>query len=386
MGTRNPSPPPDFSEDLHNVDNIGDTSYSKRWLFSLLLDLLSVMNSSSLNGEQVEDLDPDMEERLCCLWDLTVNRDILPHLDEFDIVPILADALTYSRHPRLLEISAGILANMAHSPTACQKMSDMESFIDRVLTLFSSRDTPTLTEVCRLMHTVLSSGDNGSAWLTSLKSQSEFFDNFLFILRSSTNDSLLIATIRLLDAITRGDDHFAEAWCGSDLLDSVLEAQHQMVWLHGSEVEVIHRLFYTFSSTVTGVGALNRSVLPCLMHITLGCHQQLRDCPLVRGVLADLNILFKDVIRSLDGLFHTLTNTLEDQNHTNWLSDLDRPPNAAQREAFISCLLNDGGSESRNQLLFVCTILKLPHLLETLDEIALRSWTDFPCVPLARAG
>ncbi|KAF8562640.1 hypothetical protein P879_11354 [Paragonimus westermani] len=285
MCTRNPSPPPDLSDELQHADTIGDTAYSKRWLFSLLMDLLKLIKSNSDKSEPIEELDADLEERLCCLWDLTVNHDVLPYLEEFNLVSILSEVLNCERFPRLLEICVGILANMAYSTSACQKMSDDETFINRILALFYSRDTPTLTEVCRyvtflfvdahswrsLVQTVLASDEHSVAWLTTIRFQSDFVDNLLFILKNSKNGHLLIAAVRLLDGITRGDDSLAEVWCGSDLLDAILVAQHQMKWLHGNEVEIIHRLLYTFSSNVTGVCALTKRVplLPMVRNFQL---------------------------------------------------------------------------------------------------------------------
>ncbi|KAF5397114.1 hypothetical protein PHET_09928 [Paragonimus heterotremus] len=436
MCTRNPSPPPDLSDELQHADTIGDTAYSKRWLFSLLMDLLKLIKSNSDKGESIEELDADLEERLCCLWDLTVNHDVLPYLEEFNLVSILSEVLNCERFPRLLEICVGVLANMAYSTSACQKMSDDETFINRILALFYSRDTPTLTEVCRLVQTVLASDEHSMAWLTTIRFQSDFVDNLLFILKNSKNGHLLIAAIRLLDGITRGDDSLAEVWCGSDLLDAILVAQHQMKWLHGNEVEIIHRLLYTFSSNVTGVSALIKSfdsllptfgiylrkvcedephlipfssyynslraiipvmdavvaslspsdaascfssddsVLPCLLHVTLGCQKQLRDVPLVRGILADLNILFKDIIRAVESTLREATCSSDDLSvlgswytqDLRWICNLDLASYATFREAFLSCCLNDGATETRNHLLFLCNRLKLSTLLESLTD------------------
>ncbi|OON22574.1 hypothetical protein X801_01516, partial [Opisthorchis viverrini] len=154
MSARNPSPPPDFSEELQNIDNIGDTAYSKRWLFSLLMDLLKLVRDEPLGSDDaVEELDPRIEEELCCLWDLTVNRDVVPYLEEFGVIAILTDVLLCQRYPRLLEIGVGILTNMACNSSVCQQMSDNELLINRALGLFYSRDPPTLTAVCRFVHT-----------------------------------------------------------------------------------------------------------------------------------------------------------------------------------------------------------------------------------------
>ncbi|CAL8068978.1 unnamed protein product [Calicophoron daubneyi] len=361
MSFRNPSPPHGLDGNFQNVDNIGDTAYSKRWLFTLVMDVMKLLSEERDNPDtSPKELDKDIEKKMCCLWDLTINHDIIPYLEEFDIVTVFTDCLTCHRYPRLLEISSGILANLAYEPKACQKMCDNENFVNRVINLFYCRDTPTLTEVCRLVQTVLASDKLSAIWIDAIRFQADFIENLLFILTSSTNGHLLIAVIRLLDAITREDDSLAEIWCGSELLKALLVAQHQMKWVQGNEVEIIHRLLYTFSSNVTGVTALMNSfdellptfgvylrkvcedephlipfpsyynslraiipvidavlasttppeglscfasdetVLPNLIYVALGCQQQVNDNPLVRGILADLNVLFKDLVKSTD--------------------------------------------------------------------------------------
>nr|AAW27167.1 SJCHGC01947 protein [Schistosoma japonicum] len=436
MSTRNPSPPPDYDDSTKQVDMIGDTAYSRRWLFSLLIKFLEKVNSetsatwtSSESDSTRKDLETELEEQLCCLWDLTVNRDVLKFLDEFEIVSIFNNALGNLRNPRLLEIIVGILGNLAYDPLACRKMSESEAFIIRIISLLYSRDTPTLIETCRLIQTVLASDEYRTPWLNEIRFQPEFFENILFILNSSTNATLLIGTVRLIDVITREDDSLAEIWCGEQLLTAILTAQHQMKWLHGSEVEIIHRLLYTFSSNVNGVSALVKSfsevlptfgvylrkvcedaphlihfttyynslraiipiidvviaslpcmdamccylfdpqILPCLIHIACGCQKQKFEMPLVRGILADLNVLFKDIIKSVSSSLKTIDEasiTSLVTGELQWLANLEGDDQCGFREAFTNCCLNDGDAETKACFIFVCNQLKLPKILESV--------------------
>ncbi|KAF8563995.1 hypothetical protein P879_11352 [Paragonimus westermani] len=124
------------------------------------------------------------------------------------------------------------------------------------------------------------------------------------------------------------------------------------------------------------VPANNDSVVPCLLHVTLGCQKQLRDVPLVRGILADLNILFKDIIRAVESTLREATCSSDDltvlgSSYTQdlqWICNLDLASQATFREAFLSCCLNDGATETRNHLLFLCNRLKLSTLLESLTD------------------
>ncbi|CAH8525329.1 unnamed protein product [Schistosoma haematobium] len=376
MSTRNPSPPPDYDGNAKQLDMIGDTTYSRRWLFSLLIKLLEKVNSETSATWLSSDEDPsrkesetELEEQLCCLWDLTVNRDVLKFLDEFEIVSIFNNALGSVQNPRLLEIIVGILGNLAYDPLACRKMSESESFIVRVINLLYTRDTPALIETCRLIQTVLASDEYRTPWLNEIRFQPEFFENMLFILKSSTNATLLIGTVRLIDVITREDDSLAEVWCGEHLLTAILIAQHQMKWLYGSEVEIIHRLLYTLSSNVNGVSALDPHILPSLIHIACGCQKQKSELPLVRGILADLNVLYKDIIKSISSCLETM----DDSNiaplttgELQWLANLESDDQFGFREAFVNCCLNDGDSETKACLISVCNRLKLPKILESV--------------------
>lgn len=113
----------------------------------------------------------------------------------------------------------------------------------RIISLMYNRDAPLLTEVCRLIHTVLAFDDYRSLWIDEIQFQMEFFENLLFILSSSTNGRckkyflqvktghLLIGAVRLLDIIMRLDDSLAEIWCGPLFLDAILIAQHQMEYV-----------------------------------------------------------------------------------------------------------------------------------------------------------
>lgn len=44
---------------------------------------------------------------------------------------------------------------------------------------------------------------------------------------------------------------------------------------------------------------LDPHILPSLIHIACGCQKQKSELPLVRGILADLNVLYKDIIKSI---------------------------------------------------------------------------------------
>lgn len=97
MSTRNPSPP-GCVDVIESADKIGDTSYSRKWLFSLLVKLLKSIKDTEFD---VCELDSDLEEELCCLWDLTVNREVTKNLEEFELVSTFSEILSKPLNSRL---------------------------------------------------------------------------------------------------------------------------------------------------------------------------------------------------------------------------------------------------------------------------------------------
>ncbi len=102
MATRNPSPPPDIDPTECDLpDQIGESAFSKRWLYSLTLQVLTAIQSEPLTAEEDEQLSSQLEEELCCLWDVTTDKELLPHLREFQLIPVFAECIVRSRSPRL---------------------------------------------------------------------------------------------------------------------------------------------------------------------------------------------------------------------------------------------------------------------------------------------
>ncbi|BHF57656.1 Protein saal1 [Sparganum proliferum] len=369
MATRNPSPPRDASGSSTPpvADNIGETAYSKMWLYSLILRVLKFLQAEPGDPDTIlsDSIDSELEKELCCLWDITVNREVLPHLREFRLVPVFSGAVARVLCPRLTEISLGILANLALDESECTQMTEEPAFITNILNLMGSTDTRILMELFRLLQAALASHSNRQAWLDAIHFTPEFFDRATFILCSSTNAGLLVNTISAVETIVRVDDSISEVWCNDQLLSAILEAQKQMHWLHGDEVEVIHRLLYIFSSNRTGVQTLmskyydlypgfgvylrkvcedephlipferyhnslraiipvidvivsnlplmsalttfdsDPDILPCLFNIAWGCAQQehLATCSVsLTGLWEDLAVMFGDLMRRVQDL------------------------------------------------------------------------------------
>nr|CDS15406.1 protein SAAL1 [Echinococcus granulosus] len=242
---------------LQQNDQIGNSAYSKRWLYSLILQVLTKISESEEGSFATEEeLESPLEEELCCLWDITTDQALLSHLRHFQLVPVFTECIHKSKCPRLIEISLGVLANLSLDEEQCGILSEEQSFMVDALNLLVIDDTRILIELFRLLRSVLASRLHRQVWLDAIHFALEFIDRVNFILCSSTNASLLMNTISAIETILRIDDSLCELWCNESLLGSLQEAQKQMCWIHGDEVEIIYRLLYLYSTNSTGVRTL----------------------------------------------------------------------------------------------------------------------------------
>uniref|UniRef100_A0A3B3XJV5 Serum amyloid A like 1 n=1 Tax=Poecilia mexicana TaxID=48701 RepID=A0A3B3XJV5_9TELE len=209
---RNPSPPPDQADgdEGEDLDAIGDTVYSKHWLFSTLTRLIQVENS-----EDQMQLSDDDEEDLCRVWDMAMDKDVAGFLQEFKAADILLGVIAKSHCPRLTEICVGILGNIACFPDTCATLSQNEDLGAVLLLLLGDADPPTLLETSRLLLTCLSQKDFCSLWLQRIRQQTSVCSSLCFIMSSSTNTDLLEKVGELIDKLFDLDEELMKCWITS---------------------------------------------------------------------------------------------------------------------------------------------------------------------------
>lgn len=238
---RNPSPPPEGDEEIvEEADAIGETVYSKHWLFSTLTQLIQmVTDQESKEGEQ--ELSEEHEDELCKVWDMAMNKDVAGFLQEFKAPDILLGVIAKSRNPRLTEICVGILGNMACFHDTCVSLSQNVDLGDVLLLLLGDSDPPTLLETCRLLVTCLSQPDAAPLWLQRIQQQAATCNNLCFIMCSSTNVELLMKVGELVDKLFDEDEDLMKIWLSGlpgesdpdkdthqDISSSLLEAAVQL--------------------------------------------------------------------------------------------------------------------------------------------------------------
>ncbi|CAF0925794.1 unnamed protein product [Didymodactylos carnosus] len=252
---RNPSPPKESQDDLPRDDMIGDTMYSKSWLCKVLLKLIELVSpqshesfinhirhhstlqksasikqylnsplstsespttstlskrtnspsnivaeSSSTSSPIVLELEEIFENELCELWDISVNRDVVQLLYDFNSLELFLLVLLECKYQRCIEIVIGIIGNMACSKgdddtvdnNISLKIVQHETLIQTLINLLSIEDCPTLIQLFRLFYTLLLRLDTRSFMYEHIKSNSAIcYECFCFILQSCLNSQLL---------------------------------------------------------------------------------------------------------------------------------------------------------------------------------------------------
>ncbi|KAI4880342.1 hypothetical protein NFI96_021107, partial [Prochilodus magdalenae] len=240
---RNPSPPPEGDEEsVEEPDAIGDTVYSKHWLFSTLTRLIEVVTEKeSEQGEGLEELSDEHEDELCKVWDMAMDKDVAGFLQEFKAPDILLGVIAKSRCPRLTEICVGILGNMSCFHDTCVSLSQNADLGSVLILLLGDSDPPTLLETCRLLLTCVSQPDVAPLWLERIQQQIATCSNLCFIMHSSTNVELLMKVGELVDKLFDEDEGLMKSWLSGlpsegdrdkdthhDIASSLLEAAIQL--------------------------------------------------------------------------------------------------------------------------------------------------------------
>ncbi|CAG2120735.1 unnamed protein product, partial [Medioppia subpectinata] len=236
----------DNSEDREEGvgDNIGDTVFSKHWLFQCLINTVNIINgekSGDTNGgadgsvddnerlssssavvtafgprEPIE-LDDRTDEELSILWDMSINEDVMAFLNDYKAIDLFETILMRTNSPRFAEISAGILANIAVNRDICVNLANRPLFRQLILESLSSSDTPFVIQVVRIVSASLSNGETQDRWLAAIKERSDqFLTTIHHTLENCLNCDLLRSEILLLNKMLYLDDTMAAVWLTFD--------------------------------------------------------------------------------------------------------------------------------------------------------------------------
>ncbi|XP_037507750.1 protein saal1 [Rhipicephalus sanguineus] len=231
---RNPSPPPEILEadESSSGDRIGDSVFSRHWLFQCLLKAIRAAENENACGEgeqvlteeEVVELDREVEEELCTVWDMAANSDVAHFLHEFKASEIFLQIISTSKSPRLVEILIGILGNMAVFPDLSLALSKEEGILQMAMQLLGGTDTPTLVQVLRLCHTCLSNKESLPFWLQAIRSSDSCLSGITFILENSINEELLKVTLQVLDCVLDEDSEMCAVCANGNFIEALFTA------------------------------------------------------------------------------------------------------------------------------------------------------------------
>ncbi|KAM6158515.1 protein SAAL1 [Rhynchocyon petersi] len=268
---RNPSPPlltreEEEDEKVAGGDCIGDTVYSKHWLFGVLSELLQISNpenakSSSDDEEEQMELDEKMENEICRVWDMSMDEDVALFLQEFNAPDIFMGVLAKSKCPRLREICVGILGNMACFQEICVSISSDKNLGQVLLHCLYDSDPPTLLETNRLLLTCLSQTEVASVWVERIREYPAIYDSICFIMSSSTNVDLLVKVGEVVDKLFDLDEKLMLEWIKNGAAEPVDQPQQD------SEEQPAFRIVPSVLEAAKQVRSENLEGLEVYMHI-----------------------------------------------------------------------------------------------------------------------
>ncbi|KAM4617278.1 protein SAAL1 [Discoglossus pictus] len=280
---RNPSPPSSDDEEPPTEDSIGNTVYSKHWLFSTLnkvIELIANENDKTEPDEEQVELDEDLENDICKIWDMSMNEDVAVFLQEFNAPEILLGVIAKSKCNRLTEICVGILGNMVCFQETCLIISNHENLGQVLLMLLSDADPPTLLETTRLLLTCVCQADVTSTWVERIRKDPSVRQSLCFIMSSSTNVDLLVKVGELVDKLFDLDEALMVEWilagCSQadavsandaeedkppalDLVPCLLEAAKQLRYDNPEGLDIYMHILQLLTTVDEGIQAIVQS-------------------------------------------------------------------------------------------------------------------------------
>ncbi|XP_030844764.1 protein saal1 [Strongylocentrotus purpuratus] len=303
---RNPSPPPEgilTGEDksLLEADTIQNTMFSKHWVFSILMKLLQQVEKEKNLQTEVDaaeehdgiDIDEELENELCRLWDMTANVEVAKFLQEWKSPDIFLSVISKTNAPRITEICMGVLGNMACRSDIRREFSKNQQLIDLSFGLMSGSDAPTMVEASRLIYTCLNDEESAPRWLETVKKDGDVLRSVTFILQSSTNSDLIHNVADLLDQLLDLDDGLLQVWSGPVLIQAITEALNQISSDRVNTLSLLHHSLQVISTTDSGIDGL--------VELSEKVH------PLVSSFICDV---FEDGVLSMRGRENTLASVI----------------------------------------------------------------------------
>ena len=139
-------------EELAKDSAVGETMYDKKSVIEKILEVGKHFQETSyiIDGE-LRELDHDIEEKLCTLWDISVEEDVSHFYLEHGVLDIFIELFSNPNN-RVKEIAAGIMSNMVFHPSVFLKLMDVDKYLESCSKLLEEKDSPTLVVTLRILH------------------------------------------------------------------------------------------------------------------------------------------------------------------------------------------------------------------------------------------
>lgn len=163
-------------------DNIGDTLYSQSFVLKTLMLLSDVKWSE------------DMEQDLCFLWDMTLEKDVCIYLFQLNYPSLANSVIIQHEEERLVEILIGILANLLMAD--CER-SITDNELKVALKTIQSSHPAILIQVMRIIESIAYYMPQQIILI-----EEEILDKMQYILKYSENDLLITHTLQAFLKLT----------------------------------------------------------------------------------------------------------------------------------------------------------------------------------------
>ncbi|XP_012055083.1 PREDICTED: protein saal1 [Atta cephalotes] len=202
-------------------DAVGNNLCSSKWIINTLMSLLKVDE----NGWTEE-----LENQLCTLWDLSTEGEVVSYLLSQNFLQIAKYLLTICDEPRFIEIVLGIIGNVCCNDEAMDAVGCDQELIKQILSHLESSDSLILIQLIRILQLIAWKirQNPQSNWVAHLTKCEFFGATIIFILKSSTNDNLLITTMNLLEFISQ-INLLKKLFKINDLIPALLESFAQVL-------------------------------------------------------------------------------------------------------------------------------------------------------------
>ena len=188
-------------EELAKDSAVGETMYDKKFVIEKILEVgKHFQQTSYIKDGELRELEKDIEEKLCTLWDISVEEDVSEFYLEHGVLDIFIELFSNPNN-RVKEIAAGIMSNMVSHPTVFLKLMEVDKYLESCSKLLEEKDSPTLVVTLRILHfysfnlfQLLNSDERQRRSKEDIKNVLNRFLVFLSLERIARNIGIIVAS------------------------------------------------------------------------------------------------------------------------------------------------------------------------------------------------